>query len=61
MTTLYRCDGSCKGVSNQPGSCQATDCELHGQPLTEVQQCKACAASASNDGALHACTMCPEC
>lgn len=29
----YICTGSCKGVSETPGVCQAQDCPKHGQEL----------------------------
>jgi hypothetical protein len=31
--THYHCEGSCKGTSQKPGSCQAEECELFGEPL----------------------------
>lgn len=31
----YTCTGSCGGVSEKPGTCQAENCEMHGRPLTE--------------------------
>ena len=29
----YICTGGCKGVSNNPGTCQAADCPKHEHPL----------------------------
>ncbi|HXK38933.1 MAG TPA: hypothetical protein VJ043_02495 [Candidatus Paceibacterota bacterium] len=29
------CTGGCEGVSDKPGTCQATTCPKHGKPLTE--------------------------
>jgi hypothetical protein len=29
----YVCHGGCKGVSNMPGTCGASDCAEHGKPL----------------------------
>ncbi len=31
----YICNGGCGGVSDTPGTCQATDCSRHDQPLEE--------------------------
>ena len=31
----YTCIGDCKGISMQPGSCKAKECDKHDQPLTE--------------------------
>lgn len=33
--THYICTGECNGVADQPGTCQAGDCSLSGQPLAE--------------------------
>jgi len=30
----YICTGGCGGVSETPGSCQAEDCQKHGEALT---------------------------
>jgi len=27
------CTGTCGGVADEPGTCQAEDCPKHGQPL----------------------------
>ena len=35
MATHYICTGGCGGVSDKPGTCQATDCPKHGKPLQE--------------------------
>lgn len=61
MTTLYRCTGSCHGVSDKPGVCQAESCELYHEPLEEVEQCAACANVAAKDGKLHTCDECEVC
>ena len=29
----YICSGECKGVSNNPGNCQAAHCSMYGKPL----------------------------
>ncbi len=31
----YICTGECGGVSDTPGTCQAGECSLQGQPLVE--------------------------
>ncbi len=31
----YICTGGCKGVSDNPGTCQASDCPKNNQPLKE--------------------------
>lgn len=31
----YICLGECEGVSNNPGVCQASECNRHGQALVE--------------------------
>lgn len=31
----YYCDGGCKGVSDNPGTCQAETCPKHNEPLKE--------------------------
>jgi len=31
--THYICTGTCKGVSDTPGTCQAEDCPKHGEML----------------------------
>ena len=31
----YVCTGSCGGVSDTPGTCQAADCPKHEHPLAE--------------------------
>lgn len=31
--THYICTGSCAGVSDKPGACQAQTCEKHDHPL----------------------------
>jgi len=31
--THYFCSGTCAGVSDKPGTCQAQDCEKHDHPL----------------------------
>ena len=33
--THYICTGGCKGVSDKPISCQAKNCQKHGEPLKE--------------------------
>lgn len=33
--THHICTGGCKGVADQPGTCQAADCAKHDQPLQE--------------------------
>ena len=33
--THYICTGGCHGVSDTPGTCQATECAHHAQPLEE--------------------------
>ena len=35
MATHYICTGECGGVADKQGTCQATDCSKHGQPLQE--------------------------
>lgn len=35
MGKHFVCTGGCGGVSESPGTCQATDCPDHGQPLKE--------------------------
>ena len=41
----YVCKGGCKGVSENPGVCQATDCSLHNHELVECT----CADGRHND------------
>lgn len=40
--TVYACEGSCCGVSDKPGVCQAKDCERHGKALTKVEMNSCC-------------------
>jgi len=42
MAKVYVCTGSCHGQSDQPGFCQAETCELHNQPLKEMNKCDKC-------------------
>ncbi len=35
--TFFHCLGSCKGVSEKPGTCRAQSCELFGKPLVAYQ------------------------
>ena len=42
----YICTGECKGVSDNPGVCQAEDCEREGQPLIE------CSCTDGNHGGM---------
>jgi hypothetical protein len=44
--THYICTGGCEGVSDKPGTCQAEDCEKHGEPLTKCE----CTDSNHGDG-----------
>ncbi|MBN1495072.1 hypothetical protein JW911_05075 [Candidatus Peregrinibacteria bacterium] len=55
---VYRCAGTCGGVSFEPGECRAEECNLHAHPLTKVIQCDACAMLTAADGKPHACEMC---
>ena len=60
---LYRCTGSCGGVTDDPNieACGLEGCDKHGEPLTKVMQCDACEAAAERDGGVHACDGCPAC
>jgi len=35
--THYFCSGSCAGVSDKPGTCQAQTCEKHDHPLESCE------------------------
>lgn len=56
--TMYRCTGSCGGVSPEAKNCGAESCEMHDQPLQAVMQCDHCADSSAKDMQAHACSMC---
>lgn len=58
---LFRCTGSCGGVTDDAtiAGCGLEGCEKHGEPLTKVLQCEACEAQQESDGQSHACDNCP--
>jgi hypothetical protein len=58
---LYRCTGSCGGVTDDASvsGCGLEGCDKFGQPLTKVLQCDACKQAADEDNQLHACSGCP--
>lgn len=55
---MYRCTGTCGGVSPVAKSCGAESCNRFDQPLQAVEQCDACAGFAEKDGKAHACAKC---
>lgn len=55
---LYKCEGTCGGVSEAPKNCGALDCNMHNQPLKGHRQCEGCASATEKDGGKHLCAMC---
>lgn len=52
MNQHYICLGGCKGVSENPGICQASGCENHNQELVE------CPCSDGSHSDFKACLNC---
>ena len=56
---MYRCTGSCHGVTDEAGrNCAAESCDKFDEPLEACTQCEPCAAASGQDGAPHACGGC---
>jgi len=57
--TMYRCTGSCQGVTNEAGkNCAAESCDKFNQPLEACTQCGGCTAATEQDELPHACGGC---
>jgi len=55
---IYKCQGTCGGISVTPGFCQAEDCTRHGKPLTKHCQCEECSKKRQQTAELCSCDKC---
>jgi len=55
---VYKCEGTCGGVSDTPGTCQAEDCTHYGKSLSKHDQCEDCVGKSKESGKAHGCDCC---
>jgi len=55
---VYKCEGTCGGHSENPGVCQAKDCDHFGKPLVKHDQCEDCVGKSKESGKVHGCDCC---